>query len=164
MSNLSNRMSVTFSNAEINIINSSIEVIGNVLKKKLVILSAEDRQQFGRLSAKTEEFVIEAASIMEEESSVIPNLLDTMKFDNNWKAYNSFKNILNQLEPLSLSIEDSLKQLGFDLLQDTNILHNYLTFLVRNNQEGSKNILKRLDSKNPQSAHKPHQPCENKVA
>ncbi len=116
---------------------------------KLVTLPAADHQYYGRLGPKTEGFAIEAATIMGEQPEVIPTLLDKAEFEKDWKAYKDLSGFLNTLNPVMTSMEDSLKLLGFDLLQDAYTFQNYLEFLADNNQEGSRVLSERLNMKNP---------------
>jgi hypothetical protein len=104
---------------------------------------------YGRLGPKNEVFALEAASIMGEQPKTIPAVLDKDEFERDFKAYKQIDGLINLLEPLMVSMEDSLKLLGFDLLQDAYTFQNYINFTAENNVEGSRALAERLKSANP---------------
>jgi len=151
MENFDDKIGIVLNDAEMTTINTSIAAISNVFMGKLVTLPAEDRTYYGRLGPKNEVFATESASIMSEQPSIIPALLDKDEFEKDWKAYKQLTGVLNLLAPIVTSMEDSTKLLGYDLLQDAYTFQNYLYFLAENNQQNSRELLERLKTTNPLS-------------
>lgn len=115
MATIDNLISVSFTQQELDDINQALTTIETVLQGKVINLTPEQRQLYGKLNNNTENWIDKVGDHMEQKPNLIPFYLNKQEFDRDRKTRNAMKPVLNRLASIVESVDDTSKLLSTDI-------------------------------------------------
>ncbi len=73
---LDNEISISFTDDEVNQMNDALNKIESILEGKVLNLTAQQRQHYGKLGDGTENFVVKALTYSEQKPEIVPFYVD----------------------------------------------------------------------------------------
>lgn len=119
---IDNMISLLLTAEEVKKIDEALTSIEEVIKKKFISLTPEERRQYGRVSDKTEDWIAKVKESMEQNPDLVLKHIDVQEYNNDFEIRRLLIPLVNKLERI------------FDLFEDTNMLlgadpyHNAITF------------------------------------
>lgn len=96
-----NLIQLTFSDEELQKIDTSLQEIEKVLQGKMVNLTPEERRQYGSIAEQNKLFVNKSKELMEQYPQWVPSFLDKPEFDKDYKARNQIEGRLQRIKTIS---------------------------------------------------------------
>jgi hypothetical protein len=128
---LENLISIDFTQEEQEALDKACATIENVLTKKVVNLTPDQRQLYARVNNETENWVTKTRDYMHQKPELVPFYLDVKEFDKDLAARRVFTPLENRISSILESISDSNILLGND------VYHSAISF-YRNVKNASK--------------------------
>lgn len=144
-----NLVSVVFSTEEMEQAKTNIDALLAMLGPKCISLTPEERQEFGRIGEKTENFSRKVVQYMIEQPEFTPNFIDGEETKADFDAREFLKSLLKQLNTLRNMADDTALLLGFDLYQSELGYYQNLGMLNERGVNGAKAIYEDLKARFP---------------
>ena len=146
---LKNLISVGFTQEEIDQINQHLAGIQELIKGKVINLSPEERQQYGRINNRTENWIVKVDSHMKQKPELVPFYIDKEEFDKDQEARNNMKPILNSIASIQESLEDTSKLLSHDIYNTAIAYYRNIKVISQQDVPGTTTIYEDLKSQFP---------------
>lgn len=147
---LDNLISVEFTQAEIDIMNKALDDIIDVLKGKTVNLTPQQRQQYGRLGNRTENFVNKIGMYSNQRPEIVPVFINQQEVMKDVVARAVLTPILKKMNSIYETIEDTHKLIGWDIYSNVLAIYRNIKMLAKQNMPGINVIFDDLKAQFPQ--------------
>lgn len=138
-----------FTQEEIDQINQHLAGIQELIKGKVINLSPEERQQYGRINNRTENWIVKVDSHMKQKPELVPFYIDKEEFDKDQEARNNMKPILNSIASIQESLEDTSKLLSHDIYNTAIAYYRNIKVISQQDVPGTTTIYEDLKSQFP---------------
>lgn len=156
---INNLISVNFTQEEITKITGALTIIETTLKGKAVNLTPEERQLYGKLGDKTENFIKKVRDYMEQDPKLIPFYLDKAEFDKDISARQAMMPLLNRVTAIYEMLDDTSKLISTDVYNAAIAYYRNIKLISQQNVPGTTNIYQDLSNQFPgRSSQVPEQP------
>lgn len=149
-----NLVSVVFTTEEVEQAKTNIDALLALLGPKCISLTPEERQDYGRIGEKTENFSRKVVQYMIEQPEFTPNFIDGEETKADFDAREILKSLLKQLTTLRNMADDTALLLGFDLYQSELGYYQNLSMLNGRGVNGAKAIYEDLKARFPSSTRR----------
>lgn len=139
-----NLISVTFTEEELQTLDTALNNIAGVLHGKTVNLTPEERQQYGSIAEQNKLFVNKAKLLMEQNPQHIPDFLDKTEFDKDYNAREQIEKRLNRLSGLTEQFTDTKIVLDHDNYFNALTFYRNIKFLSGENVPGTTTLHQEL--------------------
>ena len=146
---LKNLISVGFTQEEVDQINQHLAGIQELIKGKVINLSPEERQQYGRINNRTENWIVKVDVHMKQRPELIPFYIDKEEFVKDQEARNKMKPILNSIASIQESLDDTSKLLSHDIYNTAISYYRNIKMISRQDVPGTTTIYEDLKSQFP---------------
>lgn len=137
---LENLISISFTEKELETLDHHIDGIKKVLAGKTVNLTADQRQQYGRIANQNKLIVDKSKNYMEQHPDWVPRFVDKEEFDKDYQARTQIENRVQQLENLSQQLIDTKTLLDHDNYNNALSFYRMVRYLAGENEPGSKSV------------------------
>ncbi len=137
---IDNIISVSFSDEDIEKMNSAIALLNEALEGKAVNLTPEERRQYGSIADRNKILVDKAKFYMEKAPQTMPRTIDKAEFDRDYAARTLLEAPLRELTIVTEKLRDTKTLLDFDNLQSTLAYYRYVKYLASENEPGTTSI------------------------
>ena len=139
-----NLIQVSFTDEELNKIDTALQTIETVLKGKTVNLTPDERRQYGSIAEQNKLFVNKCKEFMEQYPQFVPSFLDKGEFDRDYQARQQIETRLHRLENLTEQLSDTKVLLDHDNYFNSLSFYRHIRFLSKENIAGIKSIWEAL--------------------
>jgi hypothetical protein len=152
---LDNLISIQFTAAELLIIDNALTAIEGVFAGKVVNLTPEQRQQYGRIGNNTENWIVKVKGYMDGNPTLIPNYIDKAEHDKDYASRKDIQPRLNRLTSVFEALDDTQKLMSSDLWHNSIAFYRNLKIASQQNVPGSTAIYNDLKTQFPSGPKKP---------
>lgn len=146
---LNNLISVDFTPEEEKEVNSALAVIERIIGNKAVNLTPDERQEYGKLGDKTENWVEKVQGYMNQKPELVPFYLDKNEFLKDQKSRKIFLSYLNRFKSLMESCDDTAKLLSTDVNNAALAYYRNIKLIAQQNVPGTSVIYEDLSKQFP---------------
>ena len=146
---LKNLISVGYTQEEVDQINQHLAGIQEIIKGKVINHSPEERQQYGRINDRTENWIVKVDSHMKQRPELVPFYINKEEFDKDMEARNKMKPILNSIASLQESLDDTSKLLSHDIYNTAISYYRNIKIIAQQDVPGTTTIYEDLKSQFP---------------
>lgn len=144
-----NLISTGFTQEEVDNIKQAISTIEQIIADKVINLTPDERQLYGKLGDKTSNWIKKVGEYMEQKPELVPFYLDKQEFDRDVKAREDIIPILRRITSVYESLEDTSKLLSTDIYNAAIAYYRNIKLISQQNVPGTSNIYKDLSSQFP---------------
>lgn len=137
---LDNLISLSFSSDELKAIDEAIKTIQTALTGKMINLTPDERQQYGRIAEQNKLFVNKAKNYMEQYPNLIPTFIDKAEFDRDYAAREQIEQRLQLLNSLNEQFTDTKTLLDHDNYHNAISFYRNIRYLSGENVPGTNVI------------------------
>jgi len=137
---LDNLISIAFSDNDIASIDQAIQSIETILNGKTINLTADQRQQYGRIAEQNKLFVNKAKQYMEQYPQHKPGFIDKTEFDKDFAARQLIESRLQRLSSVTEQLSDTKVLLDHDNYHNAIAFYRSVKFLSGENVPGTNVI------------------------
>ncbi len=113
-----NRISIEFSQAELDAINDAIAIINSKLAPKLIALEADDKKALAKIGERSLPFVEKCVQYAESNPEFLPFYVSAVELKKDFTAFSVLKNLLRPLSQLIGNIDDTATLCGSEAIND----------------------------------------------
>jgi len=146
---LDNLISIDLSDEEVKTIKDSLTAIEAILKGKTVNLTPEDRQTYGRLGNRTENWISKVMDYLDERPELTPMYINVPEFKKDYHVRKKLLPIMNSIASLSESIDDTTVLLGNDIYNYALAYYRNIKLVSRENVPGTTEVYTDLATQYP---------------
>ncbi len=146
---LENLISIEFTQQDQDELNKACDLIENLLKKRVINLTPEERQLYSRVNNETEHWVSKIRTYIDQKPELVPFYMDVNEFDKDLAARKVFSPLENRLASILESISDSNILLGNDVYHSAITFYRNVKNASRENVPGTTHIYKDLAEQFP---------------
>ncbi|WP_148639404.1 hypothetical protein [Aquimarina longa] len=146
---MNNLISTSFSSEDLKKINHALTTIEDTISGKVINLTADERQQYGKLGNKTENWVKKVNQYMEQKPELVPFYLDKEEFDKDTQAREDIIPVLRRMTSVFESLDDTSKLLSTDIYNAAIAYYRNIKLISQQNVPGTSNIYSDLSSQFP---------------
>lgn len=146
---LENLISITFTAAELTAIDNAVAAIEAALAGKVVNLTPEERQQYGRVSNRTENWIDKVMGYMDANPALVPGYIDRMEHRKDYDVRKLIATRLNRLASVFESLDDTQKLISSDLWTNSIAFYRNVKIASQQNVPGSTAIYNDLKAQFP---------------
>jgi len=146
---LNNLISIEITPAEELQATTGIASAITAIEAKMVNLTPSQRQEHGRISYETEDFIDRIDAYMTSDPMLIPNYIDVVEFRKDIAARKQLKSMLNEARKLLEMIEDTSMLLSSDIYQTSISFYRAVKIAAQQNVPGSTGIYQDLQHQFP---------------
>jgi hypothetical protein len=146
---LENLISISFTDEELQQIDSHLTALESLLKGKCINLTPDQRKEYGRLGNRTENWVKKVVDYTTEQPSLSPVYLDKAELDKDYIARQALMPRFNKLSALNDMVDDTLSLIGSDLYINSLAYYKNLKLLAEKNVSGAKTVYDDLSTQFP---------------
>ncbi len=144
-----NLISITFTEEEVQQIETALTSIEQIISDKVINLTPEERQLYGKLGNRTENWVKRISEYMDQKPELVPIYLDKDEFDRDMKTRETIMPMLRRITGIHESLDDTTKLLSTDIYNASLGYYNNIKLISRQNIPGTTNIAKDLAAQFP---------------
>ncbi len=137
---LENLISISFTEQELETLDTHLSGIQTVLSGKTVNLTPDQRQQYGRIANQNKLIVDKVKGHMEQHPDWIPRFLDKEEFDKDYTTRKQIEDRVQLLENLSQQLVDTKTLLDHDNYTNALSFYRMMRFLAGENEPGAKTV------------------------
>ncbi len=152
---LDNLISFELTAAELTEIDAALENIAKIIEGKVVNLTPEERNQYGRIGNRTENWIEKVKRYMDGNASLIPNYISKPEYDKDYAARKTLQPRLNKLNAIVESLDDTQKLISTDLYTNSIAFYRNLKVAAQQNVPGSTVMYQDLKAQFPGPGKKP---------
>lgn len=149
---LDNLISLNLSDEEVKTIHDALESIEKIFEGKTVNLTPEERQTYGRLGNRTENWISKVFEYIDRRPELTPVYINLPEFRNDFEVRNNLKPVMTRLKFLSESIDDTLVLLGNDIYNYSLAYYRNIKLVSRENVPGTTEVYNDLAAQFPSRA------------
>lgn len=146
---IDNLISASFTIEEVRTINQALEAIEKTIRDKVINLTAEERQQYGKLGNKTENWVKKVNEYMHQKPELIPFYLDTKEFKKDLQTREDIIPMLRRITSIHESLDDTAKLVSTDIYNAAIAYYRNIKLISKQNVPGTSNIYDDLAAQFP---------------
>jgi hypothetical protein len=146
---LENLISVNFTEEEKTRITDALATLEEAFSGKTVNLTPEERQRYGKLGNRTENFLEKVKGYMETKPEITPFYLDKDEFKNDYDARQFLKGVRNRLNSLTEGADDTYLLLGTDQYNFSLAYYRNVKIVAASNVPGTSSIYQDLSAQFP---------------
>jgi len=146
---LDNLISFDLSDEEVKTIHDAVSSIETVLEGKTINLTPEERQSYGRLGDRTENWILKVLEYIDGRPELTPMYIKVNELRRDQETRKKLLPILNKLAFLSESIDDTSVLLGNDIYNYALAYYRNIKLVSRENVPGTTEIFNDLASQFP---------------
>ena len=146
---IDNLITVSFSTEEVNKINEALDTIEAVIEDKVVNLTPEEKQLYGKLGNNTENWVAKVTGYMDQNPKLVPFYLNKEEFKRDQKSRKAIIPILNRISSLQESLDDTAKLISTDVYNSALAYYRNIKLVSQQNVPGTTSIYQDLASQFP---------------
>ncbi|CAL2106006.1 conserved hypothetical protein [Tenacibaculum sp. 190524A02b] len=144
-----NLISIAFTQEEVTAINEALTAIENVIKDKVINLTPEQRQLYGKLGDKTDNWIKKAKQYMEQKPELVPFYLNKLEFDKDYASREAIVPMLNRINSIHESLDDTAKLVSTDIYNAAIAYYRNIKLISQQDVPGTSSIYKDLASQFP---------------
>lgn len=107
-----NRISISLSQADVDVINQAIATLGAKFQPILIALEAEDKKNLAKLGEKSVSFVEKSLLYAESDAEFLPAFVDAAEMLKDWTAFNLLNGFLRPLQQITRNLDDTATLCG----------------------------------------------------
>jgi hypothetical protein len=142
-------ISVGYTEEEISMINEHLTGIEQIIQGKVVNLSPEERQQYGRINDRTENWVVKVKDYMVQKPELIPFYIDQEEHMNDIEARDTMKPFQRRINSIKESFDDTSKLLSHDIYNTSIAYYRNMKIISQQDIPGTTTIYEDLRSQFP---------------
>jgi hypothetical protein len=146
---LNNLISMSFEEQELEQINNALLTIENIIEDKVINLTPEEKQLYGKIGDKTENWVLKVSRYMMQKPELVPFYLNKEEFDRDQKARKEIMPLLNRISSLQESLDDTAKLLSTDVYNAALAYYRNIKLVAQQNVPGTSVIYEELSGQFP---------------
>ena len=146
---IDNLITVSFNADEVSKINEALNTIETVIKGKVVNLTPEEKQLYGKLGDNTENWVAKVSSYMDQKPELIPFFLNKDEFTRDQKSRKAILPILNRISSIQESLDDTAKLISTDVYNSALAYYRNIKLVSQQNVPGTTTIYQDLANQFP---------------
>jgi hypothetical protein len=135
-----NLISINFTEDELNQIDQASMLIESILLPKVINLTPEQRQQYGRIAEQNKLFVNKAKDYMEMYPQHLPPFVDKAEFDSDYTARQAIETRLMRLAGITEKLSDTKVLLDHDNYHNAITFYRNIKFMASENVPGTTQI------------------------
>ncbi|MBK5283858.1 MAG: hypothetical protein JJE25_00510 [Bacteroidia bacterium] len=155
---LENLISIAFTPAELAAIDGALTVIETTIAGKVVNLTPEERQQYGRIGNRTENWIDKVKGYMDANPTLVPPYIDTIEHKKDFEARKSMTPRLNRITSVFEMLDDTQKLISSDLWTNSIDFYRNVKIASQQNVPGSTAIYQDLKAQFPGRPNTPPTP------
>ncbi|MFL1896231.1 hypothetical protein ACJRPK_11050 [Aquimarina sp. 2-A2] len=137
---LENLISVSFSDKELKDLDTHLNAFKMILKGKTVNISADQRQQYGRIANQNKLIVDKVKNYMEQNPEWVPNFIDKEEFDRDYAVRKQIEDRVHLMENLTQQLIDTKTLLDHDNYNNALSFYRMVRYLSKENEPGAKTV------------------------
>jgi hypothetical protein len=141
---LENLISVEFTPAETAQINAALDTIKGIIINKVINLTPEQRQEFGKVGNERANFIVKSLGYMLQRPDLVPNYIDIAEFQKDVNARQAIIPLLNRVTEIQEMLNDTNLLLGADVFNTAIAFYRNVKIASQQNVPGSTNIYQDL--------------------
>jgi hypothetical protein len=145
-------VSITIDAQQMQTVNDNLTAMETALQGKLISLTPEQRQQYGRVKYEMEVWIQTVHRQMKQYPNLVPNFIDMDEFDKDITAHNQLNPLIERVASFLQSLIDTNILLGSDLYAHSISFYRSLKPAEQSNAPGAstvRGILKQQFSSGP---------------
>ncbi|OED43220.1 hypothetical protein AB832_02670 [Flavobacteriaceae bacterium (ex Bugula neritina AB1)] len=146
---IDNLISTSFTAEEVEAINQALTTIETTIHGKVINLTPEERQLYGKLGNRTENWVKKVTGYMDQKPELVPFYLNKTEFDKDVKVREEILPVLRRITSVVESLEDTSKLLSTDIYNAAIAYYRNIKLISQQNVPGTSNIYKDLADQFP---------------
>lgn len=146
---LDNFISVEFSQEELQNIDSLLTQLESAISSKFINLTPEQRQEYSRLGAKTEDWVVRAHGYVAQYPDLVLRHIDTTEFNKDFTARQALLPRLRRLQAITERVDDTALLLGSDIYTTALSYYKGIKTLATTNAPNAQTIYNDLKQQFP---------------
>ncbi len=144
-----NLISIGFTQEEVTGIRTAITAIEEIIADKVINLTPEQRQLYGKLGDKTDNWIKKVGEYMKQKPELIPFYLNKEEFDKDVKAREDIIPLLRRITSVFESLEDTSKLLSTDIYNAAIAYYRNIKLISQQNVPGTSSIYQDLSGQFP---------------
>ena len=141
---MENLISVEFTPAETAQINAALDTIKGIIINKVINLTPEQRQEFGKVGNERANFIVKSLGYMLQRPDLVPNYIDIAEFQKDVNARQAIIPLLNRVTEIQEMFNDTNLLLGADVFNTAIAFYRNVKIASQQNVPGSTNIYQDL--------------------
>jgi hypothetical protein len=146
---IDNMISLTLSAVELKKLDDALTAIEEVITGKLISLTPTERQSYGRVGDKTEDWIGRVKDSMEQNPSFVLSHIDVAEYNHDYEARKVLIPRINRLEKIYNLFEDTNMLLGSDLYHNAITFYKGLKAAAATDAPGAKTVYGTLSARFP---------------
>jgi hypothetical protein len=146
---LDNLISVEFSSEEEQQLDDALTTIENIMKDKVVNLSPEERQEYGKINNRTENWINKVHGYMTQKPELTPFYIKKPEFEKDLNARNTLMPRLKRIASIQESMDDTAKLISHDIYYSAIAYYRNMKLIAQQNVPGTSVIYEDLKSRFP---------------
>ncbi|MCG8410300.1 MAG: hypothetical protein MI739_03340 [Bacteroidales bacterium] len=156
------KISTAFTTEEEEQINQALTSIEQVLKGKVINLTPDEKQQYGRLGNKTQNWINKIDNYMVQKPELVPFYIKKDEFDKDMSARDTIIPILKRINGIQESLDDTSKLLSNDIYNTAIAYYRSIKIVALQNIPGTTSIYQDLATQFPgRRSVTPEEPSNN---
>jgi hypothetical protein len=137
---MENKVSVEIPAADLQAIKDAIAVLNAKLSPVLIALTNEQRRDRAKMGEASKPFVEKVLEYAVSNPQFVPAFAKVPEMQSDWKAYQELNPVFNSLNQICSNLNDTLLELGVDLLKVSNAYYNQVKQGVKMDVPNAKPI------------------------
>lgn len=146
---IDNLITVSFKPEEVKQINEALFTIEKIIKDKVVNLTPEEKQLYGKIGDNTENWVSKVTGYMEQKPELVPFYLDKEEFKRDQESRKAILPILNRISSIQESLDDTAKLISTDVYNSALAYYRNIKLIAQQNVPGTTGIYQDLANQFP---------------
>ncbi len=146
---IDNLISTAFTAEEVEAINQALTTIETTIQGKMINLTPEERQIYGKLGNRTENWVKKVTGYMEQKPELVPFYINKAEFDKDVKVREEILPMMRRITSIQESLDDTSKLLSTDIFNAAIAYYRNIKLISQQNVPGTSNIYKDLADQFP---------------
>jgi hypothetical protein len=146
---LDNLISVEFTIEEQEQLDQALTTIETLMKDKVVNLTPDERQQYGKINDRTENWVVKVQEYMSQKPELVPFYIQKSEFDKDINARGVLMPALRRLASIQEGMDDTAKLISHDVFYTAIAYYRNIKLVSKQNVPGTDVIYEDLKSRFP---------------
>jgi len=146
---LDNLISVEFTAEEEQQLDEALTTIENIMKDRVINLSPEERQEYGKINDRTENWIKKIHGYMAQKPELTPFYIKKPEFEKDLNARNTLMPRLKRIASIQESMDDTAKLISHDVFYTAIAYYRNMKLISKQNVPGTTVIYEDLKSRFP---------------
>lgn len=138
--NMDNKISIEIPPEDMQAIKDAIAVLAAKLSPVLIALTNEQRRDRAKMGEASRPFVEKVVEYSNSNPQFLPSFTNVVELLKDWKAYQELNPVFNALNQINSNLNDTLLELGVDLMRFANAYYNQVKQGVKMDVPNAKPI------------------------